>query len=297
MVSFSRFRHFRQVLFKLVQRLASLRSGSNSTDSTSNKPKIFSKGNKKKKKKNPSKCSGEDCTDTETGAIQSQNLAGESKRHPSVGCEVPVVDKKARPTEDGPLDPNWYDSCSAELGCNDDQCWSNGAATVPDSGNYHAEIASEQRKFSGNVEDEVCRDFDAAIALVEGYGNAAACCSSGGGEANLVNIGRIDCISKGASVLASDSDLFVLQNGAELRHGPVDDGIVLALHHHDANNNVNCSSSSFFGQQQTEAIMGANVSRHHEKGLTGRRAQSTGKFRFRRISSFDRIFTGGDCRG
>lgn len=51
-----------QVLLKLVQRLASLRS--NSTGSASNKPKNFCKG--KKKKKNQPKCSEIDCTDTET---------------------------------------------------------------------------------------------------------------------------------------------------------------------------------------------------------------------------------------
>nr|XP_029736242.1 uncharacterized protein LOC109397657 isoform X2 [Aedes albopictus] len=292
-----------QVLLKLVQRLASLRSGSSSSDSSSNKPKIFPKGCKKKKK-NPAKCSGVDCTDTET-AIQNQNLGGgvcggvggDTKRRPSVGSEVPV-DKKARPTtteEDGPLDPNRYGggggSCSTVApSCNeaivvDQQCWPNHRT---ESGNYHAKIGLRQRKFAGgnddddDEEDEVCRDFDAAIALVEGYGNAAAVhrASSGcgsEGRANLVSSGKIDCISKGAASSSSDSDLFVQHQGC------CDGGLVSgapAQHHHDGNNNVNCSTSSpsFLGQQhRTEEaiIMGANVSRHHEKGLTGRRAQST----------------------
>lgn len=213
------------------------------------------------------------------------------------------VDKKARPTtteEDGPLDPNRYGggggSCSTVApSCNeaivvDQQCWPNHRT---ESGNYHAKIGLRQRKFAGgnddddDEEDEVCRDFDAAIALVEGYGNAAAVhrASSGcgsEGRANLVSSGKIDCISKGAASSSSDSDLFVQHQGC------CDGGLVSgapAQHHHDGNNNVNCSTSSpsFLGQQhRTEEaiIMGANVSRHHEKGLTGRRAQSTGKFRF-----------------
>ncbi|XP_062537332.1 uncharacterized protein LOC134205768 isoform X2 [Armigeres subalbatus] len=284
-----------QVLLKLVQRLASLRSSSG----TSNNPKNFSKC--KKKKNNQPKCTGgggPDCIDTE---IAAENFAGEARRRPSVGSEVPA-DKKARSTEDGgPFLPSWYVSNSSfadgtkgvtSAACNEaiiELCWSSDDRTVavaPESGNYHAEIAPPQRKFSSiGAEDEVCREFDAAIAIVEGYGNAS-------GE-NLVSIGRIDCISRCATgELVSDSDPCVHEDYADHRaHSDVDcvscNETVLARQcHRDANNNgvVNYSTSTptLAEQQpqqlqhyQTEEIMGANVSRHHEKGLTGRRAQST----------------------
>lgn len=286
-----------QVLLKLVHRLASLRNNSSSSG-TSNNPKKFSKC--KKQKNNQLRFSeggGPDCIDTEIGA---QNPVGDTKRRPSVGSEVPA-DKKARSTEDGvsPFPDNSFFVNGTEgvtaAACNEaiseHCCWSEdrtAAAPAPESGNYHAEIAPPQRKFSSNVnggEDEVCREFDAAIAIVESYGAGAGVVN---GE-NLVSIGKIDCISYGDTrrETVSDSDLFVRDDDDDgnpsAGHGDFYsvscNETVLSQQPRDANNDgiVNSATPAtpFTGQQQTEEIMGANVSRHHEKGLTGRRAQST----------------------
>lgn len=241
--------------------MASLRS--NSSAATPGKAKNSSKG--KKKKKQHQKCS--DSSETET-AIQSPTATGaESKRRPS-GSEVP--DKKPRcedPVREDcrrPFHRNLYDSCY------DGNADSNEAIVeaAPKSGNYHAQIAPH-RKFCRD-EDEECRDFDVVVV---------------GGGANPVSIGKIDCISYGASELILPSPLLI--EGQVVGGSDCDlvlcDEILLDEHpqhqKHDGNNNGIVNSAALIDQHQTtEGIMGANVSRHHEKGLTGRRAQSTGEY-------------------
>ncbi|XP_065084945.1 uncharacterized protein LOC135707146 isoform X2 [Ochlerotatus camptorhynchus] len=257
-----------QVLFKLVQRLASLRS--NSSAATPGKAKNSSKG--KKKQKQTQQCSGSSETETAKRRPSGSEVPDKKPR-----CEDPVREDRRRP-----FHRNLYDSCYDGNGGNVGDSNEAIVEAAPKSGNYHAQIAPH-RKFCRD-EDEECRDFDVVVVV-------------GGGGANPVSIEKIDCISYGASELILPSPLLVERQGVGsdsdlvlCEPGGCDEILLVEQpqhQKHDGNNNGIVNSAALIDQHlTTEATMGANVSRHHEKGLTGRRAQSTDNLKSDQTQSY-----------
>ncbi|XP_058829684.1 uncharacterized protein LOC131688988 [Topomyia yanbarensis] len=233
-----------QVLLKLVQRLASLRSGGSNTNNC--------KKNSKTTKKQTRSDSNSSATTTTTNSSNSNSIGGENKC--AISSSLPPPTRQ----DSGSEVPSKKLRCHRDTACH--------------SGNYHAQFAARL------VEDEYDNDDD---EQAKSSGNEIKCISftdlisddhhqrptsspipldHPGSDCDLVP--PVADVGPGCDDEADDDD-----DDEEnlIRPTGINSGGVVRRY----------AESSSHLRVAAAARMGSNVSRHHEKGLTGRRAQST----------------------
>lgn len=290
-----------QVLLKLVQRIALLRSSSSSSNNNPNangdppskkSKKSSTSSSKKKKSKNQKKPSKSDIGSSGSSVAVTAAAASAEEDKSVTQCPegrlpasprgvVEVLDKTAAAAPvHGQQSPLSVRKLLPRV-----------EASVPNnSGNYHAQIAPLFVDSDGSGSSASQNSYDrTTIGPVEPRpapdSNAIECTSfselildrpqqphsslSTRSSTSSFASGGSDCNLEFCELEQSCDEILLLEQQIfECCDGDDDDGsdVVSLIRPSEEQETIN-----------PRLNMGANVSRHHEKGLTGRRAQSTGK--------------------